>query len=706
MNRSLAARALCIGVMGILLSGCPDSSSTPPIQECNLGEKICDSEGAGVTECVEFSDGSLVWATPTPCDPELTCVAGRCTDGCGGCDTPPSGCTLEQGTCAEGKCSYDLKPQGTTCDDEDPCSTGDSCSAGECAGVPMLCQTPPQSMCADENVLTVFATPGRCTAGECAYATAEVVCSLGCDRGLCRGDPCRDVICNTPPGFCYQAQGFCVNGACMYLYDDAKTCNDGDPCTTNDRCIGGTCGGTPAPCDDPPANTCKNSRTLISHAGQGECTEAGCAYTSAEVTCPHGCDAAAGACKGDPCDGVVCHTPPGICYSSPGNCQEGRCTYAPDDGKLCSDANPCTDGDACKAGVCSGSPKVCNTPQANTCLSASLLKVNTAPGSCVNGACVYGSAEVTCGTQCDQGICMGDPCAQITCDTPPADECYTVPGICSSGSCTYLPTVGVACDDGEACTTSDKCVGDGSCMGTSSPCFDGLSCTTDTCNGQGGCTFPVLQDACLLSIEGQKICFMGGEINPLNTCQHCAPLTSTAAWTAATGTVEASWTFSDGTLQGFQVLPAPPVSAVKWQLDTTRAASAPYSIYFGDVAGQTYNDPGLRVWGHLLSPQVTLPAVSSKLCLAFKLFKDTEHNAAFDQLFVGVLPSGSVLWQSGLDARYADTQGEFLGTAVDLSALAGQSVQFVFSFDSLDGEVNGGEGVYLDDIQVLSNCAP
>jgi len=45
------------------------------------------------------------------------------------------------------------------------------------------------------------------------------------------------------PGVCLKA--VCDAGDCVIQADDTESCSDGDPCTTNDRCSGGSCVGTP-----------------------------------------------------------------------------------------------------------------------------------------------------------------------------------------------------------------------------------------------------------------------------------------------------------------------------------------------------------------------------------------------------------------------------------------------------------------------------
>jgi hypothetical protein len=474
--------------------------------------------------------------------------------------------------------------------------------------------------------------------------------------------------------------------------------------------------GAPKICDTPPANTCKNATTVMTYPKTGTCTAASgtgqCNYPLTESLCDRGCETATGACKGDPCSGIVCAAPPSPCYKTPGTCADGKCTYAPDEGKLCDDKDSCTESDKCSLGKCQGAPKLCNTPPATTCKDASTLKVYTAPGTCSGGTCTFASADVACPLGCDAaaGKCKGDPCATVKCETPPNGKCYTVPGSCSSGKCTYLPKSGAACDDGNLCTHGDKCDSGGTCAGTAYTCKDSLVCTTDTCDGQGGCTFPLETNACRISGD----CYQAGATKPAascgpgpcpgDTCEYCDPAKSQSLWSVSGGTQSLIWTF-DGSVEGFTFQPDPPTPAVKWQVDTKRADSPTRSLYFGNVATHTYDDPWSSVLGDAISPEVTLPTNAGKLCLEFRAFLATEKVAWADQLSVFAMPGDVLLWMSGTEPNNANTGG-FRSYSLDVTAFAGQKVQFRFNFDSIDDINNSTEGVYLDNIRLLSNCTP
>lgn len=724
LDRGTLVRGICAAALA--LGACAESKEVP-LPECTKGEVKCDPSGLKELVCKAGADGKLTLeakdcAPGTKCDP----ATGRCPDLCGECNTPPSECYQREGTCWNGECQYE-PADGQTCEDGDLCTVNDVCQGGVCrAGQTKECNFVPADECLSATQLKSYERSGRCEMGDCAYPSTLVDCPLGCENGRCKGDPCEGVTCDTPPSACHEAQGVCSNGACSYLPDDGKACNDNDACTENDACAAGKCTGKPKVCDTPPANSCKDADTLISYNQQGICKAGTCSYEKTEVTCDRGCDSAKGECSDDPCANVKCDTPPGPCFEATGTCKDGKCSYAYDNGKTCDDQDACTEKDVCASGVCKGSPLVCNTAPPNACKDASTLTVYTSPGFCgTDGKCVYGKADVPCSLGCDTatGTCNGDPCATVTCDTPDNPQCQTSPGICSGGNCVYLPKSGVPCDDGEGCTTDDVCKSDGTCEGTAYTCADdGLICTDEVCDGQGGCTHPIKADSCLITHADPasvyttlRTCAEQDAFRTDNACQRCDPTVSQTTWTGSTSSAPVvSYNFDDGSLQGWVVTVNPQHTStlVKWQVDAERAVSAPKSLYFGNPAAspRDYSDPSYSVRGTVTSPDITLPAAASagKLCVEFKMFKDTEASGKYDLLKLQVVEGATTtdLWASGFDADKGITSGAFRSYAVDLSASAGKTVKLAFAFDSIDSLINTKEGVYLDDIRVLKNCTP
>lgn len=248
--------------------------------------------------------------------------------------------------------------------------------------------------------------------------------------------------------------------------------NDGSSNPQNSASCRLPCAGDP--CVTPPAPWCQDGTTLNTYPA-GECAgDEVCEYPLVPVACEFGCDEVAGACKPDPCEGVVCETPPNNqCYEATGTCSGGVCSYDRfETGTDCDDGNACTELDHCdNDGTCAGAPVVCPA-KGPECLDPTTSRTYS-PGTCnpETGDCVYEATDTVCEFGCDgaTGLCLGDPCATVTCDAPPS-ECYATQGTCSGGTCSYAPLAGgTPCDDEDSCTLDDQCDGAGGCAGTPDP---------------------------------------------------------------------------------------------------------------------------------------------------------------------------------------------------------------------------------------------
>ncbi len=330
----------------------------------------------------------------------------------------------------------------------DASETGETIQTGEtgdvtsvCAG--LVCNTPPAASCISATTLRVWASGTCVEPSGCEYtAYTDQACAAGCEGGACKGDPCANVTCNAPPSPCHEAVGTCQSGVCSYDERLGEACDDGDACTTDDTCDNG-CGGRLIACNRPPADACADATTLVVYAATGVCGGDGCSYASERVTCADGC--VDGACAGDPCAAIACDDAPSACHAQVGTCVSGVCRYDFDDGASCDDGDTCTSNDRCEAGLCGGSDVTCDTPPPATC-SNGILAVPVETGTCDDGACSYEPQAVTCTLGCDPSgtSCAGDPCANVTCTTPPAPTCVGnvrrtfAGGTCSGGTCTYV----------------------------------------------------------------------------------------------------------------------------------------------------------------------------------------------------------------------------------------------------------------------------
>lgn len=341
------------------------------------------------------------------CDSEGACAGTDVT-----CTTPPNDqCYEAAGTCVAGECQYVPKAEATACDDTNLCTESDACGADHvCKGVERVCEAVAPT-CEPDNVSRTY-VDGQCIPidGHCTYTTVDASCQYGCDAGsgLCVGDACATVVCDQPPSTCHLPVGTCSAGECSYALRSAgATCDDGNACTTVDKCqADGTCTGTELSCTTPP-----NAQ----------------------------------------------------CYAAEGTCVSGECTYLPKDaGAACDDGDACTDGDTCKADqACAGTPKTCDTPPNAQCYGAT--------GSCTAGECAYEAKEA--GTTCDDGslcteddACSADHACAGTIRTCPAPAPTCVDGMAhlqqaacdpADGLCKDSPLADVVCDLG--CATDGLC---------------------------------------------------------------------------------------------------------------------------------------------------------------------------------------------------------------------------------------------------------
>jgi len=126
--------------------------------------------------------------------------------------------------------------------------------------------------------------------------------------------------------------------------------------------------------------------------------------------------------------------------------------------------------------------KVCNQPPTDDCQSPKQFKSYDTIGSCSEGVCSYASHLIAC--SCEAHVCTTDPCADVTCDSPPTAKCkdintqtkYAASGTCSAGSCSYAPA-DVPCGANKLCGGAAIC----------SVCKSASSCG-DTCTACGGNT--------------------------------------------------------------------------------------------------------------------------------------------------------------------------------------------------------------------------
>ena len=256
---------------------------------------------------------------------------------------------------------------------------------------------------------------------------------------------------------------------------------------------------------------------------------------------------------------------------------------------------------------------------------------------------------------CESGVCT--PLA-LNCDDGNActdDTCF--PGL----GCVNLNNL-TPCDDGDACTSSDHCQA-GACTGTPKGCDDSDSCTADFC----------VEGSCKHQLSSKDGC-----------CQ-----------------VEvAAFQFDDGNLAGW--LADNSSDKVGWTLSEARSVSFPAALYYGNVKSATYEAPEGASAGTITSQPIALPT-AGVITLGLHVFLDVEPSSSRDKLFVyAITTDGQKLpmWHK----TEASIQLGFVEVQADLTELTGQVVKIQLSFDTVDGNNNATEGVYVDDVTILASC--
>ena len=232
--------------------------------------------------CLPNGSDNLACSDGDPCTVGDHCLNHACVPGTPNPCTAIDGCH-ENGTCdhVTGSCSTPLSANGKDCSDGDACTLTDKCAGGVCtptggttqchaldqchvAGVcdhrTGVCSDPTKpdnSGCDDQNVCTTGET---CQNGQCTGGVLQTTCQPTDSCHLV--GTCNPVTgCSTPPA------------------PDTTLCNfDNDGCTVGDHCSNGVCvAGAPMSCQ--PVDLCHLAGTCIHPAGT-------CATGAWSIQCP------------------------------------------------------------------------------------------------------------------------------------------------------------------------------------------------------------------------------------------------------------------------------------------------------------------------------------------------------------------------------------------------------------------------------------
>ncbi len=476
-------------VVSILAAGCDLYTWEDPPADCDSGPCCRDGEWLATGQgCLSGTD-------------DLDCTEDVCND-THACEHPVSqGYCLIGGVCyahnqdnSEESCkfcdsnvsqtSWQNRLSSTVCDDEDPCTYDDRCTAqGACEGTAISCEdeagTCGMKRSCDGSDTCVESYPGQETSCDdeepCTHSDA---CN---GSGICQG---ISITC-TPDSDPCAYQPYCDGSdTCAMGYPGEETnCDDNEACTHTDVCNGsGGCAGTTIQCDDDPG-PCGVQRSCD---GSDTCAES---YPDSETYC----DDAEDCTRWDVCDGeggcagtvYDCHGH-GTCNSDNGFC---TCTEAGYTGDYCDE---CADGYfeyPAESGTCITDPCIpdpCNGH--GTCGNATGAAVCTCNDAYIGDYCDEGCSEAAFGTYPDCFIPSRADCATRPCfSVPPTgvSSCYNETSVLN---CSDIGGNGPNCGDLSADCTNPDALPDGCFCGQDGQYVDNPR--TFTCYDASGTETP------------------------------------------------------------------------------------------------------------------------------------------------------------------------------------------------------------------------
>ena len=524
--------------------------------ECQPNQQFCLNDSSFAI-CNGQGDGYA--QGPIECQEGQQCIDSICKQA--------AVCTPLTSWCDEGvlyKCNQAGQPQMLSCGE------GKVCQVDEISDI-AFCQTqvcvPGTSECGGTGGQQVFTCAddglseiegdvctdndqtcldGACIAGVCGDGVKQS--NEACDAGDLNGtsasncsDKCEiyDTSCTVaadcndlPKGDCVLAFT-CFFGTCGIVTSNGLLCDDGDACTTADRCnLQGLCKGVPVVCNDGNPCTvdeCGPTGCKASNAGANglgcddgnpctqndSCKLGQCAGGANECQCQVDADCAqfedGNLCNGTlVCQNTVCIVDKDTvvtcddsgdtdCVTNACNPQTGTCqAKAASQGTACDDGNACSGPDTCFSGACVGDAVTCDDGNActiDTCDPKTGCKYTDSSAGCNDGD------PCTAGDKCTDGVCSGTQ----TCGCQTDADCVQGDGsnkclptyTCNQGLCEAL-TPAVTCESsGLPCQDFACDPALGACTPTAlpqgEPCSDGNACTKgDVCDGQGSCAGPSL----------------------------------------------------------------------------------------------------------------------------------------------------------------------------------------------------------------------
>ena len=259
------------------------------------------------------------------------------------------------------------------------------------------------------------------------------------------------------------SDAICEGRACLACFgvEAGTPCDDDDPCTVDDQCVGGSCEG---------AETCA-CRQDKDCAGQEDGDLCNGTLYCAKKTMPWSCSV-------NPITVVECDEA-GACETAACQPTTGSCQKLPKaKGIPCDDGVPCTDSACDGGGDCAVTDTTCQCLTGSDCMALE-------DGNVCNGTLYCDQSAEPWSCKVNQGSVVTCAASEVPCRTT---ACAPKTGACVE---TVDPDL-VPCSDGEDCTVGDVCKS-GTCSPgkTTCPCVSNAECVDDDdgdlCNGVPYC---------------------------------------------------------------------------------------------------------------------------------------------------------------------------------------------------------------------------
>ena len=549
---------------------CDDGDPCTNAEKCIDGQcKIASIKDQLICDCTPTYLAKCINELGTdPCDGKIYCQDNKCQQTskivCSTADD--TACLKRQciegtGECQMTKVQPPSQGKKVLCDDGDACTPNDTCLEGICEpGSPNLCPCKKDADCVskdDGNLCngTFFCQQpkegganSQCVINPASVVSCPTVNDTACVRnfcfpktGQCAMTPTKNLKLHKLKGKTESGEDVTIVKLQPYPYavNDFVSCDDGNPCTVNDECVG-------ASCQPGKTNVCKCSadKDCLALDDGNLCN--GVDY----------CDKVSGACKPNPSSVVNCSATNNTqCLANECDPKKGVCELTFKlEGKLCDDGNACTKNEECSKGVCAANADlvfVCGCKVNADCAAQEdgdqcngTLYCDKSSGFCVDNPATKVKCSAVNDSQCAKNICdkktgackMSAVNEYVVCEDD--DPCSASP-VCQGGKCLAGTNIcqcktNADCasyEDGNACSGTLFCDNsDGMCRtnpATVVTCLKGndTECAINTCDAADGkCKMKSVQDNVILCDDGNPCtqfdkCVAGKCGSGTNTCQ-------------------------------------------------------------------------------------------------------------------------------------------------------------------------------------------